>query len=381
MRADVAEADRRRSVRREARSWRAADAIDTDTLAAIEAAYPDDRRRLGRALRALVAVFTLIAANAFFGIVMLGTPNGAKDTLVLLFGLVLLALTEIQIGPLRRAEAGAEAATALLGVLYTTLGVALLSEDATTTLLALIIIGAAAAWRWGHALAAAAATGALLGLLARVPGGRLLWIVAGLALPPLFLRAGDSAKLPPSLRKSARAAAGVALLGLYVAFHIGSWDHGIVEEIGGFPRGGPPDGSLRLVFIAGTALVPLGVLLLGLRSRRSELLTLGVLLALASSATLRFYVHVAPLWVILSAGGLAAIALGLALLRFLLSGSDRERGGFTAEPLFGRSSGRGLVEIAAALASFSPAPQAASAQTGLKPGGGRYGGGGASGSY
>ena len=170
------------------------------------------------------------------------------------------------------------------------------------------------------------------------------------------------------------------MLGLYFAFHIGAWDHGIVEEIGDLPRGEAREGALRLVFIAGTALVPLGVLVAGLRSRRSELLTLGVLLALASSVTLRFYVHVAPLWVILSAGGIAAIALGLGLLRFLRSGRDRERGGFTAEPLDGRASG-GLVEIAAALASFSPAPQASGAQAGLKPGGGRYGGGGGSGSY
>lgn len=379
MRPDAAEADRRNAVRREARAWHAAEAIEATTLAAIEAAYPDDRRRLGPALRALVAVFTMLAAIAFFGILTL-LIRGGEEELLLLFGLALLALTEVQIGPLRRCDAGAEAATALLGLLFVTFGFALVGDDATTTLLALLVLGAAMAWRWGHALAAAAAIFALFGLLARIPGGRFLWIAAGLALPPLFLPAGDAARLPPSLRMSARVAAGVALLGLYVAVHIGSWDQGIVEDIGGRHHGSP-EGALRLAFIAGTALVPLGVLAYSIRSRRSELLTLGVLLALASSVTLRFYVHVAPLWVVLSAGGLASVGLGLALRRFLHTGPSRERGGFTAEPLFDRAPARSVAEIAAALASFSPAPQAAATQDVLKPGGGRYGGGGASGTY
>jgi hypothetical protein len=377
---DPAEADRRYAVRREARAWRAAEAIDDAALRAIEAAYADDRRRLGPGLRALVAVFTFVALGALLGILALLAPRSGEKTLLLLFGLALLALTEVQLSVLKRTEAGAEAATALLGVVCTAAGVGLLSERWTPTLVALLVVCAAAAWRWGYPLAAAVATIALLGLLARFSAGRLLWIVAGLLLPPLFLRAGDSAKLPPSLRTSARAVAGVALLGLYLAFHIGSWDHGIVEEIGDISNTGEPDGSLRLVFMLGTALVPLGILAAGLRSRRRELLALGLLLALASSVTLRFYVHVAPLWVVLSAGGLAAIALGLGLVRLLRGGPGRERAGFTAEPLFGRASA-GLVELAAALASFSPAPQAAAPPGGLKPGGGRYGGGGASGSY
>ncbi len=380
MRQDAQQADRRYAVRREARAWHAAEAIDAATLAAIEAAYPDDRRRLGPALRALVATFTLVAASACFGILALVTPRSAEEALVLLFGIALLALTDLQTGPLRRSQAGAEAATALLGVIFATAGIGVLSEDVSATLAALFAIGALAAWRWGYALAAAVATIALLLLLARLPGGRSLWIAAGLALPPLFLPAGDSARLAPSLRQCARVVAGVALLGLYFAFHIGSWDHHLVEELGGAPNGAHGV-ALRPIFIAGTALVPLGVLVYGLRSRRTEFLTLGVLLALASSVTLRFYVHVAPLWVVLSAGGLFVIALGLGLRRFLHGGPDRERFGFTAEPLFDRGAGRGVAEIAAGLAAFAPAAQAGPEPDTLKPGGGRYGGGGASGTY
>ncbi len=380
MRADVQEADRRHSVRCETRAWHAAEAIDAATLAAIEAAYPDDRRRLGPALRALVAIFTLVAASACFGILSLVTPRSGEEGLVLLFGVALLALTDLQIGPLKRSQAGAEAATALMGVIFTTVGVGLSAKDMPTMLGALLAISAAAALRWGYPLAAAVASVAALCLLARAPGGRLLWIVAGLTLPPLLLRAGDSASLPPSWRASARVVAGVALVGLYFAFHIGSWDHGVVEELGDSSSGWR-DGAVRPFFIAGTALVPLGVLAFGARSRRTEFLTLGVLLALASSVTLRFYVHVAPLWVVLSAGGLFVIALGLGLTRFLHGGPDRERFGFTAEPLFDRGPGRGVAEIAAGLAAFAPAAQAGPGPDAVRPGGGRYGGGGASGKY
>ena len=46
MRADVAEADRRREVREAARGWRRSGAVDETVLAAVTRAYPDDRVRL-----------------------------------------------------------------------------------------------------------------------------------------------------------------------------------------------------------------------------------------------------------------------------------------------------------------------------------------------
>ncbi len=50
--------------------------------------------------------------------------------------------------------------------------------------------------------------------------------------------------------------------------------------------------------------------------------------------TLRFYVHVAPFWVVLTVSGVASLAVALILRRYLGSGPGGERHGFTAEPLY-----------------------------------------------
>ncbi|HYX21942.1 MAG TPA: hypothetical protein VFA98_13950, partial [Thermoanaerobaculia bacterium] len=93
-----------------------------------------------------------------------------------------------------------------------------------------------------------------------------------------------------------------------------------------------------------------------------------------------FYVHLAPLWILLTAAGGALVLAALGLHRWLRSGRDEERGGFTARPLDGNR--RGGLETAAVVAAFAPeAAPAAREPGGFAPGGGRYGGGGAEGSF
>jgi hypothetical protein len=96
---------------------------------------------------------------------------------------------------------------------------------------------------------------------------------------------------------------------------------------------------------------------------------------------LRYYVHFAPLWAVLTLGGGVAIAAALALRRFLASGIGGERGGLTAEPLFEDPAKHRSLEVAAALAAGPAAKVTASDDRSLAPGGGRFGGGGASGEY
>jgi hypothetical protein len=85
-------------------------------------------------------------------------------------------------------------------------------------------------------------------------------------------------------------------------------------------------------------------------------------------------------WVVLIGGGACALALAAALRRFLESGRERARRGLTAERLFENAGGDGALELAVGAVSFTPAARPAEAPA-LEPGGGRYGGGGASGSY
>ncbi len=133
---------------------------------------------------------------------------------------------------------------------------------------------------------------------------------------------------------------------------------------------------------AATALLPPAFVAWGIRTRRTLILDLGLAFAAASLVTLRYYVHLAPLWLLVTLAGGALILGSLWLNRWLRGapGGAGERNGFTAAPLF---SGRGeTLQAAAVLAAFTAPPAAVSASPprdgGFTPGGGRFGGGGSS---
>jgi hypothetical protein len=393
MRADVALAERRHEVREAALGWKKAGAIDDGTLQKIVAAHPDDRSRLGPVFRVLVFGFTVVAVSGLFGIFGLAAAVGGRDAMgvaLLLFGSALVAATEFQIGTLRRTQGGTESATAFLGLCYLLGGLFWIlfealrpGEDASITL-ALIGAGtvlALAAYRWGYVLFAGASAAALFTLLARGSFGRVSWIAAGLILAPLFLEGADSARLAPAHRRCCDAVAVVSLVFLYVAVHIGSWDLGVVEALTGhWSRATDARAALRPAFVVGTALVPVATLVWGIATRRRLLINLALVGILSAIVTLRVYVHVAPLWVALQAGGALAIGLALAVRRILDSGPGHERAGFTAEPLFGDPESRSVLEIAASVASLSPAARPVE-RPGFEGGGGQFGGGGASGNF
>lgn len=393
MRADAAEADRRREVREAARGWRRAGAIDEATLATVVAAYPDDRVRLGPAFRTLVFVFTAIALQAFFLLFMTVLPFRGRETgvLVLLYGLGLCGLTELQVGPLRRDQGGAETASGLLGLAFLLGGVAWLLSDLmglkfepalAPFLAAAAVLFATAAVRWGSTFCAAVAALWFFALLTRLGPARLLWVLAGLGLAGLCVAGGESPRLAPTHRRSAQAVLAVALLALYVAAHLGSWDSGLLEEVSSLGRRVSGRGSpLRALSVLASAVLPLAILAAGVRLRHRLLLNLGAVLGIASLVTLRFYVHLAPLWVVLTVAGAVAIGLALALRRWLDSGEGRVRGGFTAEMLFQDPEKRSALEAVAAVAAFTPGARVVAEEPRFTGGGGRSGGGGGTGSF
>jgi len=391
MTADAAEADRRREVREAARGWRRAGAIDEAALAAVVSAYPDDRVRLGPAFRTLAFIFTVLALNAIFVFVVAVFEPGedVAGPLAIAFGLSLCVLTDVQIGSFKRDEGGTETATALVGLGYVVGGAGLLMWEAGLREGALFpaffalatVAFAAAAKRWGMAVCAALAAVFFFVLLAQCRGGRFLWIAAAVMMIPLSLKASESPRLPPAHRRSSKAVLAIAVVALYAALHLGSWDSGFVEGLASTGTNRWRDSPLRPVAIAGTALIPLAAIAFGIHTRRRLVLDLGLALGIASLVTLRLYVHVAPLWVVLIFGGAAAIAAALAARRFLASGRAGERGGLTAEPLFEDLSRQAELEAAAALAAAPGARPPAHDDRTLTPGGGRFGGGGASGEY
>ncbi|HEY0557518.1 MAG TPA: hypothetical protein VGG20_24910 [Thermoanaerobaculia bacterium] len=391
MNPEVALADRHAAVRDAARGWRRAGVIDDTALAVIDAAYPDGRQGVGPVFRVLLFLFTLISINGAVGFfaMMFGRPLEALPMLLLVFGLGLIAATEVQITGMRRALGGVEAATSLVGIGYLTGAVAWLCFEKikmqddramAATLLAAAILLVLAAWRWGYPLYAGLAMAALLGCLSFLPSGRLLWIGVPLLTALPLTRLADSGRLPPAHRASCAAALAVGLAGLYVAVHYGSFDFGLIED---FRKGwgappSSPDSALRWLSIAATVLVPAIYLAIGLRTRRWVFLILGIGTAAASLVTLRWYVHLAPLWVILTLAGAALVGMVFALRRYLDSGPGQERYGYTAEPLFEDAGRRRMLEAGAAVLSLSPEARPVHEEPKLTGGGGSFGGGGSS---
>lgn len=173
----------------------------------------------------------------------------------------------------------------------------------------------------------------------------------------------------------------VSLVGLYIAVHLGSFESGLVEEIGNLGRrSGPASNSELLWWLSAiaTALVPAALLAIAIRTRRVPILLVGLGTAIASLVTLRYYVHFAPLWVVLTVSGALVVVVVLALRRYLDSGLDRERAGFSAEALFVDLGRQRLLEAGATVHSLSPPARPIHQEPGFTGGGGDFGGGGAS---
>lgn len=387
MRKDVEAADRSNEVRAAARAWNRAGAIDEKTLDAIQKQYPDDRSRVKPAFRVLLFLLTFVAMGSAFAV--LAFNEVPMRALLFLAALGSMALTELQIGELRRSSAGAEEAMALLSFGFSVAALWWLFEDASGDFpwrflsVAAAVLAAAAAWRWGFSIFGALAVACLFRAMTNWTGARAVWVLAALALLTPLLSASVSPRHAPSHRRAADAALVTVLAALYFAVHLGSYDAGLLERgywLGSFDGASEAGRSL---YIVGTAVVPLFLLALGIFLRRPLLLRMGVVLGVASLVTLRFYVHVAPLWVVLLACGGAAVAIGMLLNRYLASGPGGERHGFTAEPLFGEPSSSARV-IEAGL-GMALAPGSTLSETPGKPGfrgaGGEFGGGGASGKY
>lgn len=384
MRPDAIQAERNAEVRQAARAWRRGGAIESDTLQAIEAAYPDDRNRARPVFRILLFLFTLVAAVAAFGLVwfLLGERGGSFGLLALVFGILMAFLTELQTGNLKRVQGGTEAATSFAAVVYLLMATVWLLDSAdlgsggakvaiTQAVSALVM--AAAAWRWGYAIYAAGATVSLLLLFAQVPGGRLIWIAFPLVAAPFLLRLSAREPAAPSHRTCCTAVLAVALTGLYVAVHYGSYQNHFVEDLSSAfweHSAAPAVEPLRWISAIATAVVPLALLAFGVRLRRRVLLDVGLATLLVSVATLfeEIFFETPSLVIALSGAGLLVAAL--ALRRWLDAGTDGERHGFTAQPLYEDLARHWeALEIAAALA-LTPAARTEPEEPKLEGGGG-----------
>jgi hypothetical protein len=375
-------------IRRSARDWRDAGIVDDTTLARIEAADPDDRPRLATVWKVLLFVVATVAICAAIAAVsMVFTRMSWKPMIVC--GVLLAGATEAFRAP-RRTDNGIAAATSFWSLAFVLAGIGIAfvqrhrGESATiTTVLAFAVVALGlACWRWGFAVYGYAAVAAAFLLLAQAPAGRALWIVAGVLLVVILPRWFGRASLASAYRTALEGSWVVAAAVLYLAVNRYSLDHGWVEVLRAAPDSthGEPSALARVVASIATAILPAVLVAWGIRSRRTLLLDTGVVLAALSLVTLRAYVHVAPLWVLLTSAGIVLVGAALALGRNLRNAPGGERRGFTARSFSSRQSG---LEAAAVAAAFAPsaAPPRSPEPGGFSPGGGRYGGGGATGDF
>jgi hypothetical protein len=382
MRAGAVLADRRREVRLAARDWRNAGLVDDTTIAEIDRRFPDDRVRAGLVLRLLLFVFAFIACIAAIGLFSFVDRHWS---VLLMMGLVFWALTELQTGFLRRCGSGIEEATSLFAVALTAGGIiwALGKElhpgnPAVVRTGALVVLALAfsAAWRWGMPAHGAVACLALFVLVTQLPAPRMLWVIFAAALAAGCDAARRSAALAPSHRAAAGWTLAAAIALGYLSVNVWGLDERVIEDLAAGVRGAPD--FPRSLAILLTAALPLVAIVIGAWRRDRLWLWAGVAMVAGTAVTLRHYVHLVSLWVLLAGAGAAIVAIALLLQRWLEAGTGHERRGITAQPLFEGRLERSA-EVIATLATIAPAARAipAEAPPAMKPGGGSFGGGGA----
>jgi hypothetical protein len=380
--------ERAAEVNEAAASWRRVGAIDEPTERAIHAEYPDPcitPSAVWRVLTACVVGAVIVCAFGAFEVAFRPRKEG-HQVLLFVFAAGCLAVTEILEASPRFSRRGAAGATSFLGIVALLLGWALFlletvnmrfDDGIDPVLVAAVVAWGIGAWRWGSPVFAALSAVSLFLFLGRVTHGRLLWILAGAALAILASRRLDKAAWAPSQRRSAMVLVIAGLAAVYGAVNVYSLDRHLVEGLGRFPwsRSTPPRGLLVLSALA-TAVMPPAVLAWGLRSRRTFLIDTGIVLVALSLVTLRHYVHLAPLWVVLTVSGAALAVLALAVERRLRRAPGGELAGFTADPLFSDERRLHAMEVVPVVAAFTAAPGPAAGDKGIGAGG-RFGGGGA----
>jgi hypothetical protein len=391
MRPDAVVWERAAEVREAADGWLRGGAIDRLTHEAIRNAYPDPCVTPSAVWRILTAVMVTAVLLCALGAVWIATQPGAAGSsvlLVVLAGASLVATERLEASP-RLARRGAAGATSFWGSVFLLAGLAVFLNEHLrmrsdpafdAVLLASVLVWGAGCWRWGHPLFAGVSAVSLFYLLGRLPLGRLLWVLAGAALAGLAAPRIDDASWAPSHRRAAMVLVVIGVAAVYGAVNVYSLDVRFLEELRRFGawRSAAPRGLFVVAAVA-TAVLPLGILAWAWRSRRTLLLDAGIVLVALCLVTLRHYVHVAPLWVVLIVSGAALVALALGVERAFRRSPGGERAGFTADALFSDERRQQLLQTVPVVAGFTPAaPAAAVDEPGFAGQGGTFGGGGAS---
>ncbi|MFI5181024.1 MAG: hypothetical protein ACHQPI_06515 [Thermoanaerobaculia bacterium] len=388
MRVETAAFDRAAAVRDAVLGWRRAGVLDDRTSNQIRKGFPDPRVRpswIWRALTSLLVTFIVL------GVLLALSATGVRESsgmafLCFVVGGACAVATELQESNPALSLRGGAGATAFwsafllvmaAGLAFEALGPRRGESLVDFALAVSVLLFGTASWRWGSAVFALVSAASLFLFLARQPSGRLFVLALGLVLAVLAWRRLDAAALPPPHRESAATLLVASLAALYSAVNYWSVETWWIERLRPGFSWTARSGNLLLLSAFATALLPVGILVLGIRTRRLVLIDTGAVLVILSVLTLRHYIHLAPLWVILAVAGTILLAVALALERWLSRGPGKERSGFTAEALFSDETRARLLQAIPVVTTLSPSAPPPP-ERGFTPGGGSFGGGGAS---
>jgi hypothetical protein len=395
------EGENRVQVVEETRRWEEVGLVSPAQAAAVRERYRPELVRVNLFIRILLALFTAVGVVALVALpaVVLHVEEASITALFLLFAPLCAGVADRGLIDGRRLyRCGAEEVLLILAVAFLALAVGIHAHDWGSSAERLgwlaahgiVLAGATLlAVRYGYALAALGAVAALAALpfhLADVQH----WHTPGLARVVLFLllgaagiwahrRLGRRGRLPRGYVWCLESVRLAALAGLYLDVNL--YAHRLLWQnwLGWRPGAGGVPGFDPICAVL-TALLPAAALALGIGRRDRALLWFAVFSGTASLLTLAYYVHLGYLAEEVTAAGLVLVGLAFGLLRWLRSGADRRQGAFTAEPLLEPRLYGLDFEALAAIQPLAPATQAPQAE-GFRPGGGSFGGGGASGGY
>ena len=385
----------------EARRWQEAGIITAEQAAAVAERYRPELVRVNVFIRILLALFTTVGVVALVALpaVIFEVKEEGFALLCLIFAPLCAWVADCKLITGRRLyRCGAEEALLLLAVGMLALAVAIPAHDSglSTERLAwlaahgVVLAGAVLLTvRYGYALAAFGAMLALAGFpfhLADIlhwqqPRLSRLVLLLLLAAAAIWaqLRLTGRKSLPRGYVWSLETIRLAAWAGIYLDVNL--FAHRLLwrEWLGWTPGEWPLFWSDPFCALL-TAILPAAGLAIGIGRRDRALLWFGVVSAILSIITLKYYIHLGYLAEELTAAGLLVAGLAFGLLRWIRAGSKRCRGAFTAEPLLEPRLYGLNAEALAAIQPLAPSARAPQAN-GFQAGGGTFGGGGASGGY
>ncbi|MBJ6799029.1 hypothetical protein [Geomonas propionica] len=375
--------------------------ITAEQAAAVAERYRPELVRVNIFMRILLAVFTMVGVTALVAMpaVVLNVRETGSALLCLIFAPLCAWVADHELIAGRRLyRCGAEEALLLQAVGMLALAVALpahqLGHDterlAWLTAHMIVLAGAIMLTvRYGYALAAFGAVLALAGLpfhLADILHWQqphlprlVLLLTLGAAAIWAQRRLADRNSLHRGYVWSLETVRLSAWAGIYLDVNL--FAHRLLwrEWLGWTPGGSLLPWSDHFCALL-TAIIPMASLAMGIGRRDRALLWFGVVSAILSILTLKYYIHLGHLPEELTVAGLLVAGLAFGLLRWLRTGSKFCRGAFTAEPLLEPRLYGLDAEALAAIQPLTPEVRVSQPQ-GLQPGGGTFGGGGASGGY